>query len=306
MKALKIILAVAVMATIGFFIWKWIINIEQPTDVKPPTNPYTARIEREIDSLRKVPVNTFCKQFCENIQYRITDYYKQKFLGKTDKDNERWKDILSKNLYSTYAPKFTEQAMYVFNHSDWKIADLTFIRNEVKKLQGSGYLEQNSPVASKFKDIQIILSKYDEIVGFISSCKGYSYSNYEIDGLFPIDDVSGKIQKSKTYLSNRLDNNYVNNCTRLKDGLREIPQTLYNKHISYLRLKIQKNSGRYKEYQFQKDYSNIIYTPLESQVNELDNNIYGINTDIFDGNLSDLKKLLDTDNTNAYDYFHPR
>jgi len=305
MKALKIILAVIVVGIIGFFVWKWSGQggPGELSDIKPPTNPYTTRIEREIDSLSKIPSNAFCKEFYQGIQYRITDYYKQGFLGKSTKDNTQWEEILSKNLYSAYAPKFAEQALYVFNGSEWKIENLTFIRSELNTLQHSTYLEGGSSVDDSFGNIRAILMKYDEIVGFISSCKGFSYSNFDIGTSFPVSDVSSKIQKSKAYLSNGLDNIYVNNCTRLKKDLLDIPQTLFFKHISYLQSKIQQNSGRYETYNYQSDYSNIIFTPLKNQIDALDNNIYGVSESTFNSNYSSLDNMLTADNRNATDYF---
>ena len=55
MKAVKIILAVVVVAIIAFFVTKWLINIDPPKDIDLPKNQYTERIEIEIDSLKKMP-----------------------------------------------------------------------------------------------------------------------------------------------------------------------------------------------------------------------------------------------------------
>lgn len=301
MKAIKIIFAVAVIAIIGFFVWKWLVKIEGVGAVTPPKNQFITRIESEINSLIKSPKNVFCQKFYKDIQYHITDYHKQGFLGKTESDNNQWKEILSKNLYSAYAPKFAEQTMHVFNGLEWKINDLKFIHSEVLVLQSSTYLEQSSPVATSFKNIRMILAKYDEIAGFISTCNNFSYSYYSSGDQFP--DVSDKIQKSRAYLSNNLDNSYVNNCTRLKDGLHEIPQKLFDKHISYLHTKIQKNSSRYNEYKYQSDYSNNIYTPLRNQIDALNNDIYGINDNTFNSEYSSLDNLLGSYNRQATDYF---
>ncbi|MDR2510918.1 MAG: hypothetical protein LBC89_00315, partial [Bacteroidales bacterium] len=104
MKAIKIILAIAVIALIGFFVWKWLVTIVDPPTITPPTNQFTARITSEIDSLSKSPSNVFCPRFYTDIQFRITDYHNQKFFGKSESDNDQWKEILQKNLYSAYAP----------------------------------------------------------------------------------------------------------------------------------------------------------------------------------------------------------
>ena len=100
MKKVKIILAISVVAIIGFFVTKWLIVIDPPKDINLPKNQYTARIESEIDSLRKMPETKFCKKYYNDVQYRINDYFSQGFLGNTESDNSQWQDILSKNLYS--------------------------------------------------------------------------------------------------------------------------------------------------------------------------------------------------------------
>lgn len=305
MKTIKIILAIAAVAVIGFLVWKWFVKLEEPVEPIPPTNQYTVRVLREIDSLRKARTDVFCKKFYEDIQYRIDDYHKQGFLADNTEHNNQWQKILSKNLYSAYAPKFVEQALYVFNGSEWKIENLSFIRKELNILQNSAYLEQGSAFENSFKNIRTILSKYDEIAGFIASSSYLSYSN-GIDDLFPIHDASAKIQQSKTHLSNGLGNRYVYNCTRLKDGLREIPQKLFNKHVGYLRSKIQLNSGKYSDYASQSNYSAVIYTPLSNQINSLNNDIYGVSESSFDSSFRSLEELLNTDNRNANNYFRSR
>jgi len=296
MKAVKIILAIAVVAVIGLFVWKWLAPLTERSSYKPPINQFTERIESEIDSLSKSPVNVFCKNFYKEIQYRINDYHEQGFFGKSESDNDQWKEILSKNLYSAYASKFAEQAMYVFNGSEWRIDNLNFIRNEVKELKKSEYLDLT---ANYFNQIDQILAKYDEIAGFVSHCNNFTFDNYELGVFFP--NVSDKIQKSRAYLSN--NNGYVDNCTRLKNGLQEIPQKLFNKHTNYLHTKIQQNGNRYNEFNYQSDYSNTIYTPLKNQIEDLNNDVYGIGNNAFDNGYNSLENLLSSYNRDATNYF---
>jgi hypothetical protein len=303
MKAFKIVLAVAVAGLIGFFVWKRIIGVKPPGDVRPETNQFTESIQAELDSLRKTSATVFCKEFYENILYHITDDHQHGYFAETDKDNDQWREIFLKDLFTVYAPKFVSQALYVFNGSEWETGKLNFIRSELKRLQSSSYLDQGSSLDDSFKEIRTILAKYDEIAGFIYACNGFSFTNYEMDALFPLDDMGGKISKAKTYLSNGLDNSYVNNCARLHEGLRNIPQKLFDKHVSYLRSKIQQFAGRYKQYDVQVDYSNFIFTPLRDQYDAIDNDIYGVSTDLFDSEYITLKNLLAADNREAADYF---
>jgi len=300
MKAVKIILAIAVVAIIGFFVTKWLINIDPPKDIDLPKNLYTERIESEIDSLKKMAENKFCQKYYNDVQYRINDYFNHGFLGKNESDNSQWQEILLKNLYSAYAPKFVEQAMYVFSRSDWEKSDLKFIRSEVKSLEKSSYLTPG-PVTISFNTINTILAKYDEINGFINACNGFAYSNDDLEKTFP--DVSEKIKKSRAYIANNLDNSYVNNCTRLKGGLQAIPKILFEKHISYLTKKINDNGARYSEFYFQPDYSNTIYEPLKNQVDALNNDIYGISDNAFGNGYNSVYNLLSVYNRDATDSY---
>ena len=290
MKAVKIILAVVVVAIIAFFVTKWLINIDPPKDIDLPKNQYTERIEIEIDSLKKMPESKFCQKYYNDVQYRISDYFNQGFLGNNESDNSQWQEILLKNLYSAYAP----------SRSDWKNDDLKFIRNEVKNLKSSVYLGSTGLVTS-FDEINTILAKYDEINNFINACKGYTYSNYDLESTFP--DVSDMIQKSRAYITNNLDNSYVNNCTRLKEALPAIPKILFDKHINYLTQKINDNGARYGEFNYQSDYSNTIYTPLRNQVDALNNDIYGIGDYVFSNIYNSVYNLLTDYNREATNYY---
>lgn len=313
MKAVKIIIAIVVVAIIGFFATKWLINIDPPKPIDLPTNLYTERIESEIDSLKKMPESKFCNDYYLKVKATIEEFYRDGALGltfykdgniwkekKDDNLNNQWNEILCKNLYSAYAPKFVEQAMYVFSRSEWKNDDLKLIRNEVKNLKSSAYLGSTGLVTS-FDEINTILAKYDEINNFINVCKGYTYPNYDLQSTFP--DVSDKIQQSNAYITNNLDNRYVNNCTRLKEGLPSIPKILFDKHINYLSKKTNDNGSRYIEFNYQSDYSNTIYTPLRNQVDALNNDVYGIGDDIFKDGYDSVFKLLSTYNEAANNYF---
>ncbi|MCL2312735.1 MAG: hypothetical protein FWC41_09680, partial [Firmicutes bacterium] len=139
------------------------------------------------------------------------------------------------------------------------------------------------------------------IAGFISTCNNFSPSYYGVSDYFP--NVNDKVQKSRTYINSNLDNSKVNNCERLKAGLREIPKKLFDKHITYLHKKINENGSRYKEFNYQSDYSNTIYTPLKNQIDALDNDVYGVSDNVFENERNTLENLLSNRNRDAVDYF---
>jgi len=288
MKALKISLAVIAVTAIAVGIYMWIAGINPPPPPPPADNQFTKRIEQEIDSLGKLPDSKFCKDFYKEVEYHIEDYYKSGRLGKNQSENDQWKENLSKNLYSAYADKFIKQAFYVFLGSEWKSEDLQSIRSEYQTLRKSSFLKRGSPVDNKFTEIQNIFSKYDEIAGFISVCKGFSYLSSGLTDRFPVSDVQDKISRAAAYRNNRLENGYVNNCTRLHDGLREIPQALFQAHVSYLNNKITQWSGLYSNYPTFNDYNKELGQPIQSEIDALDNDIYNVvNFDSEYKNLSD-------------------
>jgi len=304
MKLLKILLIFAVIGTICYFILKLFVKTDHPDEISAPRNQFIERIAAETDALTKSPTNVFCKNKYRHIQYLITDYYNQNYLGTSENDNNHWKNNLSRDLYSAYSTKFVQQAIYVFSNSRWQIQEIEFIHSETIILQNSTYLEKGSYVHKELQNIQVILDKYYEISSFISECKNFSYSQYKISDKFPLNLNIEKIQKARNYLKNNLENIYVNNCARLHDNLNELPLILLSKHISYLHNKIKNWSGRYSEFHSQPEYVISIYTPLNNEIELLDSNIYAVSQSIFDRHYTDLKKELDQDNKKAYDYFN--
>jgi hypothetical protein len=305
MKALKISLVVIVIAAIGFSVWRWLIFTPPPPLPENPVNEFTKRIEQEIDSLKTLPENKFCKDFYKEITYHIDSYCEEGRLGETPADtsgNRQNKEYFTKNLYSAYVERFNLQAFYVFRGSEWKIDNLNFIRSEYQTLRKSQLLQKGSPVDKNFTEIQTVLSKYDEIVGFISSCNNYVYSVTGLDNRFPVAEIQEKIAKAATYRNSGLGNTYVNHCTRLHNGLKEIPQVLFNAHVRYLENKINKWSGFYSKCPSQSAYATNVYKPLKNEIDALDNDIY--NAASFDSKYTGLSNKWKSDSQKAYEYFN--
>jgi hypothetical protein len=301
MKAIKIILSVIVVGAISFFVWKSLVKIGGVDEVTPPKNQFIERIEREIDLLRERSDSEFCGEFHEEVGYHIEDGYKDGRFGESQLENDQWKDILSKRLYTAYADKFINQAFYVFRGSDWEIESLEFIRSEYRTLRQSKLLEKGSSVDKKLTEIQTICNKYDEIVDFISASKRFSYLASGLSERFPISTVEKKIALAKDYLKQKLNNEYLNHCTRLHSGLREIPQALFRAHVRYLDNKITQWSGRYSSYNSQSDYANNLYQPLKSEIDLLDNGTY--NAANFNAEYNRLTDKLNADSQKAYSHF---
>ena len=305
MKAVKITLAIAVVGLIAFFVIKSLIFSDGPTKVTAPKNLFTERIEKEITAIAQLPENKFCPDTYKNVKYLIDDYYNSQRLGKNQSENDQWKENLSKELYSAYADQFIKQAFFVFNGSEWSSENLKFIRSEYQVLKKSPFLENGSPVDNSFSKIRQILGKYDEIVSFISSCKGFSFSDYSLSSTFPVSDVQNKISRARAYRNSNLENGYVNNCVRLHNQLKEIPQSFFNAHIRYLKNKISNWSNMWCNYNSHKDYSQNLYNPLRNEINDIDNysNIYNVPN--FASEYNNLLQIWSNDNKKAYNATYP-
>lgn len=313
MKTLKIILAISVVSTIGYFIWKWLPNVGEGDGVGLPKNQYTLEIQNKIKEISAKPADVFCHQDFVNIQSSIDDFYKGGFLGKKyekkgkidievndENNNAEWKKILSKDLYSAYAQKFVEQSMYVFNGTAWRIQDVSFIRKETNQLSSSEFLVSNSPIAQSFNQIKSVLDEYDQINTFINNCNNYGFNDGDIDANFP--DVSDMISQAKNYQIRGFENNQLNNCNRLINDLKSIPQSMFKKHINYLIDKITENAPLFDQFQTQPEYQDVIYRKLKNQVSNL-TNIYGLNDDEFTIKFDSLNNFLLQYSQNASKYF---
>ncbi len=307
MKAIKIGLAVIVVAAIAFFVIRAQVNPNKVKRVSLPKNQFTELIEKEIISLGKLPDSRFCKDAYNNIMFLIDDYYKPHppqypygRLGNSQSENDQWKENLTKNLFAIYVDKFILQAFFEFNCSEWKIEDLNFIRSEYQTLRKSKLLDKGTPVDNKLAEIETIFRKYDEIVGFITTCKGFSYTAPTFNDHFPTADVQNKISRAATYETNHLENGYVNHCARLHDGLNEIPQALFRANVKYLENKINLWSNLYSNYNSQSDYANNLYKPLKSEIDALYNTTYNVAN--FESEYARLSNKWSADNAKAYTY----
>ncbi len=302
MKILKISLVIIVVVAIGAGIFFWRQSTIPPPTVKPPENAFIKKVQEEIEKLKAMPDNKFCKDYYNEVAFHINDFHKQGRFGKNEFENKQWKENLESNLFSAYSEKFIKQAYMIFMGSEWKPADLRFIQTEKNLLKGSKFLVAGSTVDKEFTTIQNALNKYNAIVTYISSCNSYSYSLTDLSARFPIEDVKDKISQAESLRRNGLENNYVNNCTRLHNGLKEIRQSLFKKHILYLDNKINHWSGKYSYYTSQKDYANILYQPLRAEIDALDNDVYNVSS--FDSEYNRLTQKLNADSQSASAFFN--
>lgn len=303
MKTIKISLAIAVIGLITFFVINSLTTLVEPPPPPPVENQFTQIIDEEINALKTLKVVSFkdLKASYEDVKFDIDDYYGENRLGKNQTENNQSRERLSKNLYSIYVVKFINLANSFFRRSEWNLQDIAFIRNESKALKNSKFLQKGNGVDIQITQIQKVLSKYDEINVFISSCKGFSYSSNSFNSVYPIDLIKQKIQRAAIYKKNKLENTLVNNCTRLHTQLNQTNNVLFNAHIKYLNNKINTYSETYSAYNSHGEYAREFYLKLKGEINGLDNDIYTVSN--FDSEYDNLIYMLNQDNSNAKAFF---
>ena len=302
MKKVKITLAVIVVAVIIVAaVTGYIIGPKVPP-IDKPKNQFRIKIDEKIDLLKKMPESSFCQESYIEIKYYIEDDYTNNRLGKTQSENDELKVILSSNLYVAYSLKFIDQAFYIFNDSQWDSKKLNFIRTEYQALQKNGLHEKNTKTEKDLNEIKNILAKYNEIKDFINSCKAFKFSNYELNSDFGTY-VEKYISRSKEYLENNLENNYVKNCARLKTDLSEVPMILFKAHVNYLDNKINNCIGKYNNYSSLAEYNNNLYTIIDNEIGKFKNESYYTGISIQYTEYEKLNNKLKLESNAAYKHF---
>lgn len=307
MKTVKIILTLAVIGLIAYFVINS-VGKEGPigiADVSIGKNDSSESINKEINNLSILPKNTFCENKYNEIKFRIDDDYDNNRFGDTQLENDQMKVSLSKNLYSVYTEKFIQQSFYVFNGPTWDIFKIRFIRSELNKLRSSTFLIAKSPVDIKLLEIQQILHKYDEVNDFIASSSYFILPNNDLDSKFPFSNLKSIIDRIDTYKINNMGHSSVNNCVRLHSELSSNKKNLINSYLRYLEYKIDIWMGKYQEFQFAtfNEYRNIIYNPLKNELDQFRTNcndndyVYNINR------YNALLRELNADSNAAYSSF---
>lgn len=288
------IIAISLIGYLAYFIITDTLNpTPKDTFVK---NLFIEKDSLDIAQMSKTSNLNDLKMLYNNISKSLKEDQINNFISNTQYQS------LWKKLNFAYVDKFINHAFYVFGNSDWKYEDLRFIRNECQSLWNLISFEKGSPLEKKVKEIQFILSKYDEITDFIATNKGFSFLENGLSDRFPISDVKTIISQATRYNNTNLDNKYVNNCARLHDGLNKIPQELFNAHIRYLDNKINEWSGLYSNFSSKIDYENNLYNPLKNEIDALDNGIYDVADFNYEHERLTTKWSLDNSRATSYNY----
>lgn len=308
MKTLKIILAIMAIIGIALAIYFSYIKITAPGPIDHPENQFTRRVNQEIECISSKPANRFCKDAYDLVKYHIDDYASMNRLGASLTDsvgNQRNQQLLLKTLYSTYVDKFIEQADWVFMGNAWASADLSFIKDEDRRLrtygQECGYLQSGSAADKDFTRISRNIDSYHSEVAFINECKSFAYNNSDLESRFPIDKAKSIINDSRNHLSSM---GVVKNSDFVRNGLSSIPDKVLSVHVAYLTRKLNEWRGMYMYYPTLAAYRTNFYDKLKAEIAQLDNPMYsGLNVS---SQKTRLLNILETDNNAAASYFRNR
>lgn len=305
MQLIKIAIIIIVVGILGYILYSWLAQPPLEGDIPKVRNEFVNRIQSEIDSLKRYRTDQFANVFYKDIKYRLSDYNNSKMLGDNESNNGKWYTILSKNLFTTYANVFVEQANTQLQKPVWSNQDIALIDQEIDSLTASDLLEDKSTVYNKLQVLNKSLNKYYEINSFLESVNKYGYSDLSISSKYPINGAQQKIIRAKQYLTNNLEDSLVQNCISLKEKLDKINEILYAKHINYLERKIRAHSDKLDNYSSQPEYSEKMYEPMSAQISDLDTyfEIYGISENYYYAQKEKLLELLELDNAKAYDYY---
>jgi len=286
MRLLKISLIAILGLSLLFGGWYYFSTPPAPPPLPSVPNEIVATLLRKIDNLGKEPENTISSAEYDKLKYEI-EFYKGK--GKVDL---KWADQLYRKLDYTYTTLFIKQAEYVINKTNCDLAKMAAVRGELKKLQSSLYITDNA----QLNTINNSLNLYDEIVSFISNTRAFASDVYVSDfsARFDKTGVSDRMRKAANYLAT---NNMDRKCDRLSGSLRDIPNWMYNKNIGYLRNKLKYCINKYKSLSSYTEYRELIYVPLLTEIDELDNNLlkYPTPADKIIDNVDPLKVDLAND-----------
>lgn len=150
MKYAKLAIVIAVLLAIiaGVVVIVTTQKANDGIEIKASTEKERKVIKDIQDKIINTPDNKFCPKAYEDVLKTINLFFKDEATNKKTYTNE---------LQREYTEKFVKQAMYVFDHNEWKVNDIKTIRNEHRRCKSF------SPDNSDLNTISAILKDYDRL-----------------------------------------------------------------------------------------------------------------------------------------------
>lgn len=302
MKEFKIFLTILAIAAIG--IATAILTggkIEEPTTVEVESNQYIKDILDAIAEIEELDYNKLNANNLTEVDYRLKEYSKPSQssdlygkLGESQKENEEMYNQLRSNLYAAYTQKFIEKAQRVFHPNAWEHSDLIYVSNEIDRLKKSGYIHNGSEAEKSLDKYSERLSRYNEVIEFISQNQSFTYSDYALSKSFP-----GSIKQKVD--GDILINRDKTNSVELIQQLNELPLKIIQAHETYLSNKISYWSNMFENFASYDDYKTNLYDILKLEIINFRNGNLSIGE--IDRSYNQLINKLDKDAREARIYF---
>jgi hypothetical protein len=299
MRTVKLILVGIAVLVVGYLAYSWTVKIENPPPPPSSENIYIPKIERKIDALKNSNTASSHASYTE-IRNDIIIFNREKKISNGDKE------IFLKNLEYAYFEKFIDEAFRLFTYPTWNPDKLRFINSETNRLRNSPFLEQGSQVNNKLNEIRTILDKYYEIDELIRYASTFHNQTIDIDTKFDIVKAKRIITRATNYITNNLDNQYVNRCFRLHSQLREIRRTIYQIHLQHVKDKVDYWYGKWNQYASHQEYYDKLYYPIYQEIDLLSNeqHTYGISDSTFAADINPIRIKWRRANSEAIAYFN--
>ena len=300
MKTLKICIIAIAIAAVVFAVWRIFDGPTppQPPKPEPPRNTFVEGIEQDIDSLLHLPDSVHPTKMYQAIRYSIETEAKECLLGDNEADNGQWHDILQKNLFSVYVTKYFELAKHTFDGSQWDETTLQYLKAEGEVIAASPLLEDGSQASAMVDTTKKTINQFYSALIFIKKCQSFSYNDYSLHAEFPVKDVKEMVSKSRVLKSSR-----VGNCERVREQLEAIPSTMLKKHADYLAYKAEMHLKEYRNYDNYNIFKSTALEPINRQLSDMSNIVYGVSPKVFDSNQSRVKETIDKYKNEAFNHF---
>jgi hypothetical protein len=288
MKYLKTTLIAAVIIA-GLIFIKFFNSDEtdafENIDIKD--NTFINAIDQQIESIKNSDRKVFSKKLYEETIYSINE------AKKNNKITPQWAKNLAQKAEFIYHDKFIQEAHFVFSKSEWSLADINYVRNEINRLSHSAYIESKT----ELNKLNKVLTEYSAIQSFLAKAKGYSVTN-NVKSLSEGFDL----QVSKVYIENAMKmsktNSDVRNNKSLISQLGNVKTWMYQKHLDFLTKKYDYISGvDCKSFPDYSQYYNNVCMPMFNELNLFKNNaneLYAVITEMWYNTIDKLS--TDTSN----------
>jgi hypothetical protein len=292
---IKILLAIIVITIVIYFLLRACNDSDVPNAEQPHAGIPNPTVENFINSIDSLPNDYVCSQLYMNCMAAIDNIYP--FAAG---NSERWRYIVKLN--GEYAGKICAQAEQYFNNGNCDIQELTCLKARLNDLHKSGvFNDPNQGMYQKLEQISLKIQQFETVESLIANGNKFNFAGtYDISDTFPIATVEQILSAIDSFEKISI----ISRCQRLTIAINSLRNNLFQKHIAYLEKKINSNGELYK--QMNKSlYRDDVYNVLVDEIQNLDNNIYKVDSGVFSQIQGKLSSLNACYALNAYYYPNP-